>query len=470
MAILDIILLLCFVPAIVSGISKGFVKQVVDLVAILIAAWAAFHFSKPLAAWLGTHITLDPTVLNVISFVLIAIVAALLLNLIASLITKAMQALSLGFLNRLLGLVFAVLKVGLILGLLIMLFETLNSSLHLVKPEVTENAVVYTTLRDIANQIFPILKTFVTGGTDAALFASGLLSTGVDIPVFTYSRRKNRFFDIRNAPFASDVPCSVSFSVEDCFLMAGGSVRDGRVDNSILSDYLPDVEPFFRLYMDHRRNWTQIVTFMQRISPASFDGTYSLDVTGGYTVKGEHGSRIGAPEEALRGMERIGFIQGLEIRPGESVSFRFRDDQTRAWLRDVGSVLELYVYKACLDAKLFDDVRTSTVVDWEGNDREHPVTNELDVMCTRGVTPFFISCKTCDVKTEALNELAILRDRFGGQIARAAIVTAEYGSSAMRSRATELGIQVIDLRDLASGRIGKRLFSLVASPSSSYLV
>jgi len=168
MAILDIILLLCFVPAIVSGISKGFVKQVVDLVAILIAAWAAFHFSKPLAAWLGTHITLDPTVLNVISFVLIAIVAALLLNLIASLITKAMQALSLGFLNRLLGLVFAVLKVGLILGLLIMLFETLNSPLHLVKPEVTENAVVYTTLRDIANQIFPILKTFVTGGTEAA--------------------------------------------------------------------------------------------------------------------------------------------------------------------------------------------------------------------------------------------------------------------------------------------------------------
>ena len=345
----------------------------------------------------------------------------------------------------------------------------LRVELIFFKVDVFDTEALLQLLRKVVDR-YPNCSLDITGGTDAALFASGLLSTGVDIPVFTYSRRKNRFFDIRNAPFASDVPCSVSFSVEDCFLMAGGSVRDGRVDNSILSDYLPDVEPFFRLYMDHRRNWTQIVTFMQRISPASFDGTYSLDVTGGYTVKGEHGSRIGAPEEALRGMERIGFIQGLEIRPGESVSFRFRDDQTRAWLRDVGSVLELYVYKACLDAKLFDDVRTSTVVDWEGNDREHPVTNELDVMCTRGVTPFFISCKTCDVKTEALNELAILRDRFGGQIARAAIVTAEYGSSAMRSRATELGIQVIDLRDLASGRIGKRLFSLVASPSSSYLV
>ena len=38
MAILDIVILLCFIPAIVSGISKGFVKQVIDFVAILLAA------------------------------------------------------------------------------------------------------------------------------------------------------------------------------------------------------------------------------------------------------------------------------------------------------------------------------------------------------------------------------------------------------------------------------------------------
>ena len=79
MAILDIILLLCFIPAIVTGISKGFVKQVIDLVAILAAAWAAFHFSKMIGEWLGQYLTLDPSILNVVSFVLVAIVVALLL-------------------------------------------------------------------------------------------------------------------------------------------------------------------------------------------------------------------------------------------------------------------------------------------------------------------------------------------------------------------------------------------------------
>ena len=175
MAILDIILLLCFIPAIVTGISKGFVKQVIDLVAILAAAWAAFQFSKMLGPWLGQYITLDPSILNVVSFVLIAIVVAVLLHLVGALITNAMKALSLGFVNRLLGLIFGVLKVALILGLLILLFETLNSSLQIVKPEATANAVVYNALKNAANAIFPILKAFVTGGSEPAAAAATAL-------------------------------------------------------------------------------------------------------------------------------------------------------------------------------------------------------------------------------------------------------------------------------------------------------
>ncbi len=167
MAILDIILLLCFVPAIVSGLTKGFVKQVVDFIAILAAAWAAFHFSTILGSWLSQYLSIDPTILNVISFVAIILVAALLLKLVGDLITQALKVLSLGFLNRLLGLVFSVLKVALVLGLLILLVETLDQSMGFLKPGVTDNAVVYNALKDAAGRIFPILRDFVTG--DAAV-------------------------------------------------------------------------------------------------------------------------------------------------------------------------------------------------------------------------------------------------------------------------------------------------------------
>ena len=296
----------------------------------------------------------------------------------------------------------------------------------------------------------------ITGGTDAVLFAAGLLSAEASIPVFTYSRKKNSFYNIRNAAFADGLACPLRYKVEDFFLMAGGSVREGRVNNALLERYLADFDPFFGLFLDHRRDWTKIVTYLQRVSPPGAEGSFSLQVSGPYTVKGERGTRIDAPEEALRDLERIGFIRELTIA-AEGVSFRFRDEQIRAWLRDVGSVLETYVYKACLDAGVFDDVRLSVIVDWEGENKSDSVSNELDVMCCRGVVPLFISCKTCDVKTEALNELAVLRDRFGGEMARAVIVTAERGSARMRNRASELNIQVVELSDLSPDRLQRRL-------------
>ncbi len=342
-------------------------------------------------------------------------------------------------------------------------FKHRGMSIELIfmRAQIYDTEAMLRLFREITDR-YPDCALDITGGTDAVLFAAGLLCAEKEIPVFTYSRRTNLFYSIRSAEYAEKQPCSVQYSVEDCFLMAGGSMRPGRVDNEILKNYMDDIDPFFRLYLAHRRGWTRTVNYMQRVSAGAADGSYSLRVQGDYTVKGERGTRIDAPESALKAMEEIGFLQDLRIEPDAGVSFRFRDGQIRSWLRDVGSVLELYVYKACLDSGLFHDVRTSAVVDWEGDDGgSNAVTNELDVMCTRGVTPVFISCKTCDVKTEALNELAILRDRFGGKIARAAIVTAERGGAAMRNRASELGIMVIDLNDLTAGRIGQRLKKLM---------
>ena len=129
----------------------------------------------------------------------------------------------------------------------------------------------------------------------------------------------------------------------------------------------------------------------------------------------------------------------------------------RTWLRDIGSVLELYTYKCCLDAGVFSDVSVSVVVDWK---EKSDVSNEIDVMAAKGVTPFFISCKTSDVRTEALNELAILRSRFGGEMARAAIVTTQYANATIRHRALELKIDVIDLTLLEENRLRDSLISL----------
>ena len=294
----------------------------------------------------------------------------------------------------------------------------------------------------------------IAGGSDAELFAAGAVSG--DTPVYTYSRKRNMFFEIKNAPFARGLPCTIRLDAESCFLMAGGTLLPGRADNAELKNRLGEIDALFSVYTAHRRVWNRQISYYQRISLSSDP---ELKAEGSRDVKAEQG-RVSADEGMLRDLEAAGLIQSLSITEN-NVSFRFPDETVRFWLRDMGSVLELQVYRACLAAACFDDVVLRAVVNWKADEkRRDAVTNEIDVMAVGGVQPVLISCKTCEIKTEALNELAILRDRFGGKGSRAIIVTSAPSSknrSAMRRRAAELDIEVIEWEDLALDRLVARL-------------
>ena len=159
MSTLDIIILVCFVPAIVTGIQRGFIAQVVSLVSIILGIWLAFHFSEMVCEWLRQYLPhLSETILNIVGFVLILAVVALLLHLVGKLILRLFKAVDLGWLNWILGLVFSLLKAALIIGLVLVLFDTLNLKFSLVKPETLDQSVLYAPLRDAAYKVFPYLK------------------------------------------------------------------------------------------------------------------------------------------------------------------------------------------------------------------------------------------------------------------------------------------------------------------------
>ena len=294
----------------------------------------------------------------------------------------------------------------------------------------------------------------ISGGTDAALFAAGAVSG--DAAVITYSRGNNSFYEIRNAPFAHDLPCTVRLDARSCLMMAGGELLQGREDNRILRARISQIRQLFSVYSAYHRIWNDQIAYIQKLSRAD-DPDYIAE--GPRT--GKANNRTVTVEEAMfHALEANGLISGLKL-DNESIAFRFKDDIVRFWLRDMGSALELKVYLACLEANCFDDCILSAVVNWRGSDKAaSAVTNEIDVMCVRGVTPLFISCKTCEIKTEALNELAILRDRFGGKGSRAAIVTAAGATRSRRlmlKRAAELNIEVIEWEDIVKGRLADRI-------------
>lgn len=158
MQTVDIILLLCFVPAIVQGIRKGFIHQAAGLLSVILGIWMSFRFSGPVCTWLQPYLSVSEQVLHVIAFVLILVLVVIVLSLIAKLLESLVKTVMMGWLDKLLGLVFSLLKAGLVIGLLLMLFNTLNLRLHLVSEEVLEQSVLYGPLKEAAYTVFPFLK------------------------------------------------------------------------------------------------------------------------------------------------------------------------------------------------------------------------------------------------------------------------------------------------------------------------
>ena len=164
MGTLDIILLVCFIPSIVTGIRKGFIEQLVNLAAIVVSAWAAFKFSTLLADWMQTFMTVNAKVVQIIAFIVIIVCVAWILILIGKLISNTAKALSLGWLDRLLGLLFSVFKALLLLGIAISAFEGLNAEWHIVNPDSLDASTVYVAIRNTAGTILPFLKDMIANG------------------------------------------------------------------------------------------------------------------------------------------------------------------------------------------------------------------------------------------------------------------------------------------------------------------
>ena len=158
MTALDIILLLCFIPAIWTGASKGLVHQIAGLIALLLGIWAAYKFAPGVGQWLSGWMEVSGTVLKICAYALIFLAVAFVVRIVGWLLEKVLQFALLGWANRLFGVVMAIFCTAVLLGVLIMLFNSLNVHLGFVKEEVLAGSGVYQFLKNFAYTVFPFMK------------------------------------------------------------------------------------------------------------------------------------------------------------------------------------------------------------------------------------------------------------------------------------------------------------------------
>ena len=158
MNILDIILLICFIPAVIQGIRNGFIAQVISIAALILGVWASARFTPEVSTWLAQYITVSDQVMKVISFTAILLTSFLVLALIGKFLEATFKLVMLRWMNSLLGAVFSLIKAGLVIGLVIMAFCSLNNTFNFVSEEVLNESVLFPPLKKMAYTVFPYLK------------------------------------------------------------------------------------------------------------------------------------------------------------------------------------------------------------------------------------------------------------------------------------------------------------------------
>ena len=155
---LDIIILICFLPGIIRGLSKGFLEQAVSLVGMVLSVWCAFKLRGLVCEAIAPHLEMSETLLNVVAFALILIGVSVLALILAKLFTKLVELMMLGWVNRLLGALTSCLVTLVVLGVVIVLFDTVNVKFGLVNSPLLSESVLYEGIKNLAILAFPYMK------------------------------------------------------------------------------------------------------------------------------------------------------------------------------------------------------------------------------------------------------------------------------------------------------------------------
>lgn len=119
-------------------------------------------------------------------------------------------------------------------------------------------------------------------------------------------------------------------------------------------------------------------------------------------------------------------------------------------LNKYGNILECYVLCKANETGYFDTATVNFTFNWSKNSQ---VNNELDVVMTKGLASFMVSCKTGPLEKEHLYEIKTLTDHFSVNSTPVIVNSCTKPiQDAVAKRAAELGIHIIgrnELKDLA---------------------
>ena len=148
---LDIIIVIALSYGFIKGFSKGIIKELTTLLALIIGIYTAINFSLYLEDMVSDIFRVSKKFLPITTFFILFFVSFLLVRVLGGFLDKLTKALALGIISKLLGAVFGFLKVLLIFSFLIFIVKDYK----LINLKKFDNAVLLKPIENVSIQIIP---------------------------------------------------------------------------------------------------------------------------------------------------------------------------------------------------------------------------------------------------------------------------------------------------------------------------
>ena len=314
---------------------------------------------------------------------------------------------------------------------------------------------------------FPESVIDITGGSSVVLYAVGRYCVQFPSTVIAFQKKEERFCCISGVLPETAAFGPIHFNSRDVLAMAGGALSGfGHISAAnIDAEMLRDIDAVWSIFCKNKHFWSSHVYYLQ-CTGTQEEPRDPLRIVAPLLYR-ENGKRANCDMKIMSELKQAEVLQSLTV-VGDQIEFTYKNHLIKHCLSDAGIWLELHLYQTIYESGAFDDVQVSVLVDWDGiEDRKLNTINEIDIMATKGLVPIFISCKIGVPNTVALNEISTLVKTFGGVYAKGCIATAcrlSEKSPATYQRAKDMGINVLEDRDLQPERLLKKLLKMAEHP------
>jgi membrane protein required for colicin V production len=152
----DLLIIAVIALSILTGLIRGFVKELIALAVWILAIWFAFNYSQSLDPWLQKYIA-DKTTRTITAFMVILIGVLIAGGIVNAILSFILKQSGLSGTDRLLGMVFGFVRGVFIIALLMVAIKMTSAPYE----QYAQNSLLYSKFDPIVNWLYNLMPDFI---------------------------------------------------------------------------------------------------------------------------------------------------------------------------------------------------------------------------------------------------------------------------------------------------------------------